>query len=377
MDYGIVSELRLKLELALSWASGDFAGASLPAPVLRAAWVAGCAAILVAILMLAVIVLLRARLLRQQRIDRETTERWRPLIALCIDGVPRELPPLALQERETFLRLWNHFFESLRGTAGTRLVLLARELGMDAYAAELLARGNMRGRLLAALTLGHLRDRARLEDLRRLVTDHSSLLSLAAARASLEIDPGVALSWVMPIIAEREDWPLARVSTMLAEAGPERVTQPLADALERAAGGPRAAPRVARLQRLMEVAHAERMRPAVRRVLAGATDEQVIASCLNALVDPHDVGTVHAHSAHPSWVVRMAAARALGRLGGPDDRKLLVEMLSDRHWWVRYHAGEALVAMPFVDRDDLRKIRAMLPDRYAADMLGQVLAEHE
>ena len=73
----------------------------------------------------------------------------------------------------------------------------------------------------------------------------------------------------------------------------------------------------------------------------------------------------------------MAAARALGRLGAPEDRELLVEMLGDPHWWVRYHAGQALVAMPFGKLDDLTKIRTALTDRFAADMLGQVIAERQ
>ena len=119
------------------------------------------------------------------------------------------------------------------------------------------------------------------------------------------------------------------------------------------------------------------MMPAVRRVLGSAVDEQVIASCLDALVEPRDVETVRAYRAHPSWMARTAAARALGRLGTLDDRKLLIDMLGDVHRSVRYQAGQALIGMPFVDVDDLRKIRGVLTDRFAADMLGQVIAERE
>ena len=378
MAYATISSLEFPFDSARLWASlgplmpgrsSDFA--------LSLAWWTGFAAIAISLLMLLAIVALRARLWRRRKHEHAVIEHWRPVLAQCVDGVPRDLPTLRAAEREVFLRLWNHFFESLRGTAGLHLVELARKLDMDGYAGRLLERGNPRERLLATLTLGHLRDGTRFDGLRALTTDPSPLLSLAAARACVEIDADEALAWLMPVIAAREDWPLARVSTVLAEAGANRITQPLADAFERAAAAPDPAPRVARLQRLMEVAHAERMMPAVRRVLRSATDEQVIASCLNALVEPGDVEAVRTYCAHPAWPVRMAAARALGRLGTPDDRRRLVDMLEDRHWWVRYHAAQALIAMPFVHVEELKKVRETLEDRFAADMLGQVIAEHE
>jgi hypothetical protein len=378
LAYATISSLEFSFDSARLWAaldslmpgeSSDFA--------LSLAWWTGIAAIAISLVMLLAIILLRARLWRRRKHERAVIERWRPVLSQCVDGVPRNPPTLRTTEREVFLRLWNHFFESLRGAAGLHLVELARKLDMDTYAGRLLERGNLRERLLATLTLGHLRDGTRFDGLRALTSDPSPLLSLAAARACVEIDADEALIWLMPVIAAREDWPLARVSTVLAEAGANRITRPLADAFERVATAPDPGPRVARLQRLMEVAHAERMMPVVRRVLRSATNEQVIVSCLNALVEPGDVEVVRAHCVHPAWPVRMAAARALGRLGTPDDRKQLVDMLEDRHWWVRYRAARALIAMPFVNVEELKKVRETLEDRFAADMLGQVIAENE
>ena len=50
-------------------------------------------------------------------------------------------------------------------------------------------------------------------------------------------------------------------------------------------------------------------------------------------------------------------------------------MLGDRHWWVRYQAARALIALPFTSLAELDIIRAGLSDRFAADMLGQAIAE--
>lgn len=101
----------------------------------------------------------------------------------------------------------------------------------------------------------------------------------------------------------------------------------------------------------------------------------LLADCLNALRDPHDVDLPRRHAGHPSWEVRVAAAKALGRLGEPADRDQLIALLADPHWWVRYRAGKALMALPSVGRAELERIRETLPDRYAAEMLRHVLAE--
>jgi HEAT repeat protein len=106
-----------------------------------------------------------------------------------------------------------------------------------------------------------------------------------------------------------------------------------------------------------------------------AADHGLLADCLNALRDPHDVDLPRRHARHESWIVRVAAAKALGRIGEPGDREQLIAMLGDPHWWVRYRAGRALAALPSVSPADLERIRAALSDRFAAEMLRHVIAE--
>ena len=71
----------------------------------------------------------------------------------------------------------------------------------------------------------------------------------------------------------------------------------------------------------------------------------------------------------------MAAARALGRIGNTSDQALLLDLVEDRNWWVRYRAAQALASLPGLSRGDLAAMRARTSDRFAADMLDQVLAE--
>jgi HEAT repeat protein len=95
------------------------------------------------------------------------------------------------------------------------------------------------------------------------------------------------------------------------------------------------------------------------------------------VLQPDTIDDVRALLAHPDWQVRVQAARALGRIGEHADAGRLAALLADREWWVRYRAAQALVDLPALSRQDCESLCASLTDRFAADMLAQVLAEQE
>jgi HEAT repeat protein len=71
----------------------------------------------------------------------------------------------------------------------------------------------------------------------------------------------------------------------------------------------------------------------------------------------------------------MQAAVTLGRLGVPGDEQLLVAILSDKQWWVRYRAAQALMKLGLVNTDGMHRIRNLQTDDYARDIIKHVLAE--
>ena len=350
-------------QAALSWLPQD--------PLLALVFQAGLGIIGFSLLMLVAVFLLRLRLVLRLRRERHFTALWRPVLAECVFGVPEAPPAVPRAMRYHFMKLWNHHHESLEGSARSNLEALARNMGIDAVARDMLHSRDLRERLIAIITLGHLGDRERWQDLRTLVSHPSPLLSLAAARALLDIDAEATLAWLVMVMAAREDWPLARLVAMLREAGPDRTTAPLVTALK-AAGNPQQA---IRLLRMMEVAHTAEAGEAAARAVRESDDPEVKAAGLRLLGDPRELGLARSCAVDESWVVRVAAARLLSRIGEAGDRELLIGMLKDAHWWVRYHAARALIALPFNGPDDIDKIRAALNDRYAADMLEQVMAE--
>ncbi len=380
MESATASDFTLSITRKPSIAPPDDEFAALSAyvdPVLELAWWVGISAIAISLLAFLLVILMRLRLFARQRREQRAVEFWRPLLAQCADRVPEQLRPLERGEEQAVLQLWNHYHESLRGAATEQLNQLAAGVGIDRVARELLARNDTRSRLLALNTLGHLRDKTRWHELRLLADEPSPALSLAAARAMLRIEARSTLTWFLPLAAKRTDWPLARIATMLVELGADRITLPLSVTLEQLVIGAAPSEELVRILRLLETVHAERVAPVVRRVLAGARDESVIAGCLRALNEPGDRDLFREHCSHRSWIVRVAAVHQLGTVGTAADRPLLVDMLEDRNWWVRYRAAQALLALPSTNAEDLEKVRAVLPDRFARDILGHVLAEEQ
>ncbi len=341
-------------------------------PLLRFALAAGLTVLVLSALMTLHILLLRLRLTLRQRREYRFTARWRPRFLETMQAIPLRLPRIARANWFIFLSLWNQYTESESATARQRLKTLILQLRMDVAARKLLARGSIRERLMAVLTLGHLGDRESWDSLHDLSRSPHPLLSLAAARALLLIDASAALALLLPEFTGRGDWPLARVETMLAEAGADKVSAQLAAAVDLTP--PEQLPR---LLALLAVAHFDDAMPRIRELLEMSENEEVLTAGLKSVHVPPERELIARFARHASWQVRTQAARALLRAAKPGDEKLLVQMLADPVWWVRYRAAQSLVALPFLSNEDLWRLRWTLEDKFGVNMLDQVMAERK
>jgi HEAT repeat protein len=102
---------------------------------------------------------------------------------------------------------------------------------------------------------------------------------------------------------------------------------------------------------------------------------EVLAGALKIATGHVVVPRIDELLAHPAWYVRMQAAKLLGRMGRAEDAGRLEKLLADEEWWVRFRAAKALVRLPGLGPRNLEHIRMRLLDRYARDILGQVIAE--
>jgi hypothetical protein len=67
-------------------------------------------------------------------------------------------------------------------------------------------------------------------------------------------------------------------------------------------------------------------------------------------------------------------ARA-GRVGSRAELAVLLELLRDPKWWVRYHAARAITALHGLDPAEVEALQRQAADRFAADMLAHALAD--
>jgi HEAT repeat protein len=338
-------------------------------PVLAAAYWTGIGALLLTLLLGAQIVRLRMALRRRERRAARALARWRPVLNAAIVGEPvAALPALGKAERPHFVKLWVHLQASLRGEAGEALNDVARRLGVDIDARAMLARGARRERLLATRVLGHLGDRASWDLLRTLADSPDPTLSLSALWALVRIDPHAAAAYLTPLFVERDDWALSHVAGILKEA-----STPVAGVLVNLL--PALPPE--RLPRALRIAEALRIDlPAdVLSAALASADIDLVTAALRIVATPGLRNPVRGLLAHADWQVRVLAAKALGRIGDASDVDRLAALLADREWWVRYRAAQAIVELPWLGGAELDALQASLTDRFAADILGQVIAE--
>jgi hypothetical protein len=292
------------------------------------------------------IVRLRMALRARARRDARVLARWRPLLNAAIMGeVPDTLPPLARADRLHFIKLWVHLHASLRGEASAGLNDVAHRLNLGDEARAMLGRRGRVERLLAALLLGHMKDREAWPALLRMSTLGDATLSLTALWALVRIDPQAAAEVLTPMFVERDDWAMSHAAAILKQAS-----------------GPVAAVRIQLPDELMPG-------------LLISSDVAVVTGALRTIETPALLSRVRPLLGHYDWQVRVQAAKALGRIGAVEDVDRLAALLSDREWWVRYRAAQALLELPWMGAPELAALQASLTDRFAADILAQAIAE--
>lgn len=337
---------------------------------LQVALAIGASALIVALGIVLQVLAMRLRGLRRAREIAAAQATWRPLLARAALGETPELPPLRGAQFGDVLLLWNQMQDGVRGSAHDGLNALAERLDFHARAARWAERGKVAQRVLGLATLGHLRRPGDVARLQAALHDTQALVSLAAARALLQIDAVAAAPLVLDEFLRRADWPAARVGTLLRDAGADAVAPAFMERLLGNAGEAQL-----RLLRLLRFAESPRMGSVLQQLVERSDDPQVLSVALRQIHGPDALARVRELARHADALVRSAAAVALGRIGTAADRSLLIALLADRDWWVRYRAAQALLALPGTDRVALAALRAGLRDRFARDMLDHVCAE--
>lgn len=255
---------------------------------------------------------------------------------------------------------------------------LARSLEKNRHAAierrTLLHDDDDSRREVAARRLGLLPSKRSRRVLRRALVRGPEGVRFAAARALATHRDRGALRWLLEHPKTLARRPIPALSGLLRGFGPASRAM-LISAIER---GIDDAHMECALLDALGVSRCLSARSAIERRLLSPHTELRIAACraLGRLgLAEAGPGLVLA-LADEAWPVRALAAQALGRVRDVNAVGALVGRVSDRSWWVRHHAAYALAAVGSEGRDALCELIVRSDDLYAREMARDALEQH-
>lgn len=252
---------------------------------------------------------------------------------------------------------------------------LARSLEKNRHAAierrALLEEDNDSRREVAARRLGLLPSRRNRRVLRRALVRGPEMVRFTAARALATHRDRAALRWILAnptLLAHR---PIPALSGLLRSFGPASRAV-LVAAIER--GMPDTHMECALLDAL-GVSRCRSARGSIESRLRSTHTELRIAACraLGRLGQPEAAAGLQLALADDAWPVRALAAQALGRLRATGAVEALAERVADRSWWVRHHAAYALANVGSEGRDALCELIVRSEDPFAREMAREAL----
>jgi HEAT repeat protein len=323
------------------------------------------------------LLLLAARMIRRGE-RRELRMRAGELFQLLGGRVAGDVPARALR-RAAASTGHDSFWDALEAIAATLRVRerqgLARTLARSGHLAR--ERRVLAGdepparRELAARRLGMLPDPRSRRVLRRALVRGPEGVRLAAARALARHRDLRALRWLLEHPGSLERRTLPALVGLLRTFGPAARAMLIA-ALERGAGEPRF--ECASLE-VLGLARCRSARGSVTARLRSPHLEVRVAAAraLGRLGMGEAIPVLVMALADPAWPVRAMAAQALGRLSASPAVDALAACVGDPSWWVRHHAAYALAAIGGEGHDALCDLAARSADDFAREMAREAL----
>jgi HEAT repeat protein len=226
-------------------------------------------------------------------------------------------------------------------------------------------------RALAARRLALLKSPRSRRALRRALVAGPELVSLAAALALARYRDRAALRWLLNHPGALAHRPHPTLVALLRSFG-SKSAEELVAALETGIGGESLERAAIEALGLMNWRAA---RPAIERRLTASDLELRIAAAraLGRLAAIECATSLLAALRDEAWQVRAQAARSLGLVRAPIAVQPLARRLTDPVRWVRRHAAFALAEMGEDGRRALKDVIETSPDPYARDMARAAL----
>lgn len=302
--------------------------------------------------------------------------RWRGArtahyIAAVGDMVSRRMlptsPPRGWAEDHHFHRVLSDYRLVLSGDDRAFVDRLTDFLGIhEVLVARSQAKLSRPGRLRALSSLVDLADSRHIPYLRECLSEENGHVRVNAVKGLARLGDANSIDRILDLAVTSRPWEAARMADALAEMGSIAV-EPIsrwvgtARAREEARGVVALGARVLGLigdpaaeALLIELLASDRpgWRLAAASALEHTGSDKAVEPLLTALQDT-------------DWQVRARAAVALGALADSVVAPAVARLLTDKVWWVRQNAAEALLAVP--GGTDQLVIALDSPDRFAVD----------
>ena len=356
----------------------------------------------------AALVLLLVLVLRQSFRNRHTrrdAQRRQSLMALALEYIeePQFLPAFKAQlqpaDQRLLVQLFAELLPKVRGDYAEKVVHLMREMGLRDRCLVRLNSPKWWQRAEAAAVLGWFQDAQVIAALGRALDDSQVAVRLEAARAQARLQAVQSVASLVARLAVVDASHSLGVQEIFRSLGPgavaeligvlgsdvaEHVKMLAADALGHI-GDPRAVPALLRLfhtpgRKDSAPRHEHKSRRGPTEADGSPPAAAPVAlrlaamQALSVLVDPRSLDAILDALADPIWEVRAQAAHCASQLGSTEAIPRLTTLLHDEHWWVRFHAAEALFKLGEAGVQALLQAARSTSAR-AADIAGGLLRE--
>ncbi|MFM8471617.1 MAG: HEAT repeat domain-containing protein [Limisphaerales bacterium] len=354
---------------------------------------------------LAILTVVVVRQAFRNRRSRSDARRRDSLMAIALEYVeePAFLPAFKAQlkpeDQRLLVQLFADLLPKVRGDYADKVVHLMREMGLRDRCLAQLGSPKWWKRADAAALLGWFNEPQVIGSLERALDDPQVEVRLEAARALTQLKAVKSVAGLVARLAVVDATHSLGVKEIFRSLGPGAVTELTAvldsDVPEHVKllaaealghiGDPRAIPALLNVfshpargsadtihehKARRGRAFAERSQP----VNASVALRLAVVQALSVLVDPRSLEAVLVALEDPIWEVRAQAAHCASQLGSPTVILRLETLLHDEHWWVRFHAAEALYKLGEAGVQTLLKAARGTSAR-AADIAGGLLRE--
>lgn len=268
-------------------------------------------------------------------------EKWREFcFQALMTSEPENLPPMDQRDLYALVEMWLQTFDRIRGAdAGKGLIRLGQWLDFENRLLPWLTSNVIDEKLLAIMALGQLKERRALPVIRERIDDTYPLISLAAMKAFMEIEPEAGLPELLKRI-DTPGWPIGRVRQLISAAPRTLQTHYITLAAETLSE--------LQLPKLFELIYAlapseasDAAKLALRRFPDSAA---LILIVIKHTTDPQFLPLVRASCKNPLPSVRHEGLTALGRLGDAQDKSQLIKALNYDTWLNQQAAALSLIS---------------------------------